>query len=191
MSDRVTGRSEPAARFVLAVRDVGVLLLVLGGLGVLTFLLGQVPTCTRPDPRPHEVANVTASEQVLGATLLLPAYFPDDFAWPPTYRAGREPTPWVAMEVRRRDGQGDLAIVQSVQGEPRAPAAPGRLVRDEALRFDADQARLRVFDAPGGPYCEIRWRRGERRLLLYGHVDPETARRMAHSMRSRLVTEAR
>jgi hypothetical protein len=195
MSDRVRDRvgAPPGLwpRFQLALRDTAAFLLVLVAVGALTAVLGQIPNCLSPDPRPRVVADVAAAEHVLGSKMLLPAYFPDRFRWPPTFRVGRRPVVWVAMETAARDGEGTLAIVQSLEGEPPAPRPAGPLVRRETLRFGADAGELRVYAEPGAPLYQLRWRRGERRLLLYGHEEPQTLVRIARTMRSRLVTESR
>jgi hypothetical protein len=173
-------------------RDAGSLLLVVGGLALCAAGLGQVPLLGRPDPRPHPVRTMQEAEEVLGARLLLPAYFPDAFAWPPAgLTAGRRPSPWVAMAVARRDGGRGIVVAQAIGRDPPAPRAAGRLVRREAVAVGDGAAELEVRADGGRETAALRWRHGERRLLLAGPERPETLLRIATAMRPRVVTEAR
>ncbi|HEY3359002.1 MAG TPA: hypothetical protein VGQ83_37475, partial [Polyangia bacterium] len=148
---------------------------------------GQLPLIGRPDPRPHPCRTMQEAEEVLGARLLLPAYFPDALAWPPRLlTAGRRPAPWVSMEVPRRDGTGGLIIAQAIGAEPPAPRPAGRVVRRAGVAVGDGTARLEVRAGT----AELRWQRGARRLLLAGPEAPETLVRIATAMRPRVVTEA-
>ncbi len=173
-------------------RDGAGLALTVGALAGAVVLLGKVPTCLDPDPGPRLARSALEAEALFGARLLLPAYYPDTLAWPPIYRAGRAPAPWVVMEIRHRDGGAGMALGQALGVEPPEPRPPGAPAATEQVSLGDGTATLERYPRGGdAPLYYLRWRRGDRHLVLAGREGPEMLVRIARTMRARVGTEVR
>jgi hypothetical protein len=136
-------------------------------------------------------ASLEQAEARLRVMLLLPAFFPDDLAWPPAGIASAGRPVVVCMSFRSRgDGSERMRLCQTAATRADWPGLllppPSRVLMQEtvALPQAPETARLltlRMGDA--GIWSQLEWEHAERRLLLRFRGSRERALRLAASLR--------
>ena len=132
--------------------------------------------------------SVEDAEQTLGATILLPAYFPQAFRWPPAgIRTVRSPARAAALAFAPADsGRTPLLIVQSIDGE--VPVAdrllpPGKELHRVSFDLGGIPAVMTdVFLPPDGTFHDISFVADGRRVVFRFQGDPEEILKMAASL---------
>jgi hypothetical protein len=156
----------------------------LAGLGALPGLLVGEPRDVR------RVASVEEAERRLGASLVIPAYFPSRLAWPPAeVRVVGGKGGAAAITFAARDGRGPpVVLLQAVV--PGAPI-PAPLL-DEAGELSASRAAVAARPAvlarvlvDGATWDELRWERDGRAMVLRTRGEVDELYRMAHSVHRR------
>jgi len=168
-------------------RALWVLFLVLGGAALMLAGLDTVPIWLHGEPRGvRRVASVEEAERRLHARVLLPAYFPDSFRWPPaTVRVTAEDGGAVSLAFLALDGTPSLVLAQGLGGK--GPLPPALL--PEAAPIHRQSAPLgegatlsRVVGEDGTLWSQLEWTAGGRRLVLRGKGSLEEMLRMARSV---------
>ena len=151
--------------------------------------LGALPRWLARDARaPDAPVSVAEAERRLGASLFLPAFYPDRLSWPPAevrVSGGRGGS--ARLRFRPRDA-GDAPVVLIQSAEPGEPVRPDLLGDRRVL----SRSRTRVGDWPaefssvlvdGEGWQELSWEVDGRSIVLRSQGDVEEMYRMAHSVR--------
>jgi len=133
--------------------------------------------------------SVEDAERALGTTLLVPAYFPQAFRWPPAeVRTISRPARAAALAFAPAvPGRTSLLIVQSLDGE--APVADRLLPSGKELHrvvFDLGGSPAVMTDVllpPDGTFHDISFVADGRRVVFRFQGDPEEILKMAASLR--------
>jgi len=170
------------------------LLRLLGALALVTAVaagalrsLDAIPGLLTGEPR--DVAHaptVRDAEQALRARLVLPAYFPARFSWPPRrVRFVRGSPGSVALWLEGREGGADLLLAETVGpgtiADRLLPAAT--VLGRSAVAVGAVSGTLSRVVEEGEVKWEVRWERGGRTLLLRSRTGVDDLLRMARSAR--------
>lgn len=133
--------------------------------------------------------TIAAAEEALGASLWLPAYYPDVLAWPPErVEATAEPRV-AAIRIADRQRRAErLVICQSIGAV--APAAgfpellpPAEEVSAAEVKVDGHPARLARLMTPGGRIVhDLSWAQDGRRVTMRYEGTVVDLLRMAASM---------
>jgi hypothetical protein len=176
----------------LSLRDVGRLLgaylLAVAAVTAALLLLDSVPSLLLGGARGVRVhATVDAAERAVGARLLLPAYTPESYRWPPRLvRTTAVPVRAAALTFASRDGRRpDLLLVQSLDGDVPPPASllpPGPRTHRVAVDLDGTPATLTdVLIPPDGTFFDLSFVAAGRRVVFRFQGPPEDVLRMARS----------
>lgn len=135
--------------------------------------------------------SLEQAEARLRLLLLLPAFFPDDLAWPPAGIASAGRPVVVCMSFRSRaDGSERMRLCQTAatraEWPPELLPPPSRILLQETVPLPQapESARLltlRMGDA--GIWSQLEWEHADRRLLLRFRGSRERALRLAASLR--------
>ena len=168
-------------------RLVGALVLVTAVAAGILRGLDAVPGLVTGEPRDVDRASsVRDAERALRVRLVLPAYFPSAFSWPPRrVRFVRGIPGAVAIWLDGREGGPGLFLAQTV-----APGAvPAQLLPEVTVLSRAPVAvgaargvLSRVVDE-GEVKWEVTWEQGGRSLVLRSRTGLEELLRMARSAR--------
>ncbi len=183
-------RARPARRVAAeALRMIGGLALVMAATCALLWTLDGVPTWIAGDARGvRKAVTVEDAERILRARLVLPAYFPATFAWPPARIRLLSGSPGaVALWVEGRGGGPGLFLAETTGPGP----IPAQLVPEAQ---PLDRARVvtvgpsagtlsRVVEEGGLVAWELAWEQGGRSLLLRSRARADELFRMARSAR--------
>ncbi len=133
----------------------------------------------------RRVETVQEAERRLGARILIPGYFPDRLAWPPTeihVAGGRRGS--VRLDLAAHGGGADLHILQATrEGEPIAPELlQGRTVlRTSRATVGPHPATLADVLVDGVLHRELAWELQGRAIILRSPGDVEELFRMART----------
>lgn len=151
--------------------------------------LDALPGWIRGEPRGVKpYASVRALESDLRTRLLLPAYFPDTFQWPPARvwlaPGSGHPT---ALAVRdARTGAERLVMCQNAEGDTPIPArllAPGRVLQQVEVNVnDAPGVLTRQALPDGTEWSDLSWVEAGRRLTFRMYGDDLDLVKMARSV---------
>lgn len=183
------------ARLAELGRFVVSLSLVLGATAGALRILDALPARLRHDePGVRRVASVADAERVLGASVWMPAYFPDTLRWPATavaVHAGPPP----AVTVAFADGAGDVAVI-IVESLATAAVIPpvlppqGTMLQVRSITVNEAEATLsRFIGLDGRVWHDLAWSRDGRTLVLRSRGPVEDLLRMAGSIRPRAGRE--
>jgi hypothetical protein len=157
----------------------GATLATIAALGALPgFITGERGTVRR-------VASIQEAERRLGARVLVPGYFPERLAWPPTVitvAGGRRGS--VRLDLASHDGGADLHILQSTrEGEPIAPELlqSRTVLRTSRATVNAHPATLSDVLVDGVLHRELAWETQGRAMILRSSGDVEELFRMART----------
>jgi hypothetical protein len=161
---------------------LGATALGLAGLDRLPGLLIDQP------PRTTRLDSLEEARLRLPGGILLPAYFPDDLAWPASRILGRTRFPEALMVAfdSRETGRAALFLCQTWTSRP-CPAGllpPLEVFHEVETRVDSRPARLAAGRSASGEIweqVELRW--GDRQVTLRLHGDTLDLLRMAASLR--------
>ncbi|HTP50882.1 MAG TPA: hypothetical protein VMK42_09300 [Anaeromyxobacteraceae bacterium] len=168
-------------------RALWTLALVLVGTAALLWALDAVPGWLRGEPRGvRRASTVEEAERQLRARLMLPAYFPDTYRWPPkAIRLTRDEGGSVALAFDARDGTPSLFLAETVGGT--GPLGAGLL--PEAAVIQQQRAGLgegstlsRIVGEDGTLWNQLEWTAGGRHFVLRGRGPLEGLTRMARSI---------
>jgi hypothetical protein len=168
-------------------RALWTLTLVLGGAALALATLDSVPTWLHGEPRGvRRASSVEEAERRLQAKVLLPAYFPDTFRWPPsTVRFSRDEGGSVALSFLGTDGAPALFLAQTAGREGELPVAlMGRLavIQQQSAPLGEGAVLARVVAEDGTLWNQLEWSASGRRFLLRGRGSLEELIRMARSI---------
>ena len=168
-------------------RALWTLTLVLGGAALALATLDSVPTWLHGEPRGvRRASSVEETERRLQAKVLLPAYFPDTFRWPPsTVRFSRDEGGSVALSFLGTDGAPALFLAQTAGREGALPVALlGRLavIQQQSAPLGEGAVLARVVAEDGTLWNQLEWSAAGRRFLLRGRGSLEELIRMARSI---------
>ncbi len=116
--------------------------------------------------------SVEEVERKIGATLVLPAYFPDTLEWPPAaVTLLRGASPVVALSFTGRAGDGPrLFIYQTFQQATAMPTEllqSGQLLHSTAVSLDGTEGELRrILGEDGEIWHALRWKKDGRQFAL-------------------------
>jgi hypothetical protein len=133
--------------------------------------------------------SVEEAERSLGTTILLPAFFPDAYRWPPeAVTASLEPARAVALTFESRvEGAGRLLFAQTLDGDLRVPGrllAAGKPLQE--IDFDLDGTPARMTDVllpPDGTFHDLSLAARGRRFIFRFQGDSMMVLKMAASLR--------
>lgn len=168
-------------------RALWILVLVLGGTVATLALLDAVPGWLRGEPRGvRRVATLDEAERRLQARVLLPAFFPDGYRWPPaTVRYTRDEGGAVELTFLDREGAPALVLAQTVGAASAMPAAvPARaaVIQQQSASLGTDGVLARVVAEDGTLWSQLEWNASGRRHLLRSRGSLEELLRMARSI---------
>lgn len=168
-------------------RALWVLFLVLATATLMLAGLDAVPTWLHGEPRGvRRVASIEEVERRLNARVLLPAYFPDAFRWPPaTVRMTSEDGGAVSLAFLSREGVPALILAQGLGGTGPLPAsilAEGAVLARQRTGLGEGATLSRVVGEDGTMWNELEWTAGGRRHVLRGKGSLEEMLRMARSV---------
>lgn len=132
--------------------------------------------------------SVEAAERALGTTILMPAFFPDVYRWPPAVvTASMQPVRAVALTFEPRAGRAErLLFVQTLDGDLRVPGrllAAGKVLQE--VDFDLDGTPARITDVllpPDGPFHDLSLAARGRRVVFRFQGDSAAVLKMAASL---------
>jgi hypothetical protein len=135
--------------------------------------------------------SVEAAEHALGATLLLPAFFPDSYRWPPAgILTARRPARAAALVLAPEGGEaGSLLFVQTLEGSVAVPEEllpKGKEIH--RVDFDLDGTPARMTDVllpPDGTFHDLSFVAKGRRVVFRFRGDPVVILKMAASLARR------
>jgi hypothetical protein len=132
--------------------------------------------------------SVEEAERTLGTTILLPAFFPDVYRWPPSsVKASTRPVRAVALTLDSRTGNaGPLLLVQTLDGDFPVPARllPGGKELHE-VGFDLEGTPARMADVllpPDGTFHDLSLVAKGRHVVFRFQGDPVAVLKMAASL---------
>lgn len=166
-------------RFVAVVGAVAASLLVLDAVPWLLSGLVRGVTAHR---------SVDAAETALGAKLLLPAYFPDTYRWPPEeIRTVSRPTRAASIAlVPLRAGGEPVLFVQSLDGDVPLPDSLLPAGKEfHRVTFDLDGTPAVMTDSllpPDGTFHDVAFLAAGRRVVFRFRGDPAEILKMARSL---------
>jgi hypothetical protein len=162
---------------------------VLSGAAAGLLVLDAVPWVVSGAGRGVETyRSIEGAEHALATTLLLPAYFPDVYRWPPSeVAASARPARAVALTFEpRAEGAGRLLLVQTLDGDL---PVPGRLLPHgkvlHEVAFDLDGTPARVTDVllpPDGTFHDLTFDAKGRRVVFRFQGDDVIVLKMAASL---------
>jgi len=132
--------------------------------------------------------NVEEAERALGTTLLMPAYFPEIYRWPPSeVTASTRPARAVALWLRSRtDGAGHLLFAQTLDADLPVPARllkGGKVLHEVDFDLDGTPARMTdVLLPPDGTFHDLTFAAKGRRIVFRFQGDAATVLKMAASL---------
>lgn len=167
---------------------IGPLLAILAGMALLLRAADYLPSLWLREvlPEVERFQSPRELEAKLGTKLLLPAYFPDYLAWPPSRI---ELYHWPGLEVRmfiisREDQQTRLMIYQLLSDEVALPADPGLVLAEKNIDIRGRRAQLAwIRDRAGQRWCRLGWQAAQGRMVLLAKLPPGELVRIAQSMR--------
>lgn len=166
-------------RYAVVVAGTAAALLVLDAVPWLLSGTGRGVTTYR---------SVEEAERALGTTLLLPAFFPEAYRWPPSaVKASTRPVRAVALTLDSRPGNaGPLLLVQALDGDL---PVPGRLLPEgkqlHEVGFDLEGTPARMADVllpPDGTFHDLSLVAKGRHVVFRFQGDPVTVLKMAASL---------
>jgi hypothetical protein len=166
-------------RFIAVLGAVAASLLVLDAVPGVLSGLGRDVTAYR---------SVEAAEAALGAKLLLPAYFPDAYHWPPeAIRTVSKPVRAAALLIApRRAGTEKILFVQSLDGDvalPESLLTAGKEVHRVAFDLGGTPAVMAdVILPPDGAFHDVAFLAEGRSIVFRFQGDPEEILKMAGSL---------
>ena len=178
-------------------RAVGAWILVMGVTAVALKALDRLPAwLTGATHGARVFLSLDDAGRAVGARIWLPAYYPEELAWPPSRieASTGEPAVLVVGIAGRRDGRERLVIAQSIGGA--APPPPGFLPEARAIEtaqvpVGAHRASLsRVLIGPRALH-DLWWDQGGRRVTLRYDGPVETLLLIAASLERRAASERR
>jgi len=177
----------PGLRDVM--RLFGAYLGAVAGVSAALLFLDSVPALLLGGARGVRVQpTVDAAERVLGGRLLVPAYFPESYRWPPRLvRTTAAPIRAAALTFASRDGRRpDLLLVQSLDGDVPLPAKflpAGPQTHRVAVDLDGTPATLTdVLLPPDGTFFDLSFVAAGRRVVFRFQGAPEEVLQMARSL---------
>lgn len=132
--------------------------------------------------------SVEAAEAALGAKLLLPAWIPKAYAWPPeTIRTVSLPVRAASLALAPvRAGASPILLVQSLDGDALPPEAllpAGKEFHRAPFDLDGTPAVMaEVLLLPDGTFHDISFTASGRRVVFRFQGDPEEVLKMAKSL---------
>jgi hypothetical protein len=132
--------------------------------------------------------SVEAAETALGEKLLLPAYFPDAFRWPPgEIRTVSRPTRAAALVLAPlRAGGEPVLFVQSLDGDGALPESllpAGKEFHRVAFDLDGTEAVMTdLLLPPDGTFHDVAFLAAGRRVVFRFRGDPGEILKMARSL---------
>jgi hypothetical protein len=168
-------------------RALWVLVLVLGSAAAMLAGLDAIPTWLHGEPRGvRRVGSVEDAERRLRARVLLPAYFPDAYRWPPAVvRVSFEDGGAVSLSILARDGTPGLLLAQRIAGPGPIPAAllpEAATIHRQSGPLGEGSTLSRVVGEDGTLWSQLEWTGGGRRQVLRGKGSLEDLIRMARSV---------
>lgn len=167
-------------------RMLATLAWIVGASAVTLGVLGSVPAWIAGETRGvHRVATVDEAERRLHARVLVPGYFPERLAWPPSdirVAGGRGGS--VALTISARGGGPALQLVEAVtEGQAIDPALlEGRTVlRTSRTSVAGRPAALSSVIVDGETWTELAWDVGGRAVVLRSRGEVDELFRIAHS----------
>lgn len=169
-------------------RLLGRYLAVVAGAAAALLVLDAVPWLLSGTGRGVTTyRSVEEAERALGTKLLVPAYFPELWRWPPSsVLTTNVPARAAALILERGEGSGTLFLVQTVDGDL---PVPGRLLpRGKELHevdFDLDGTPARMTDVllpPDGTFHDLSLVAKGRHVVFRFQGDPVTVLKMAASL---------
>jgi hypothetical protein len=165
-------------RYVAVVAGAAAALLVLDAVPWLLSGAGRGVTTYR---------SVEEAERALGTKLLVPAYFPEIWRWPPSsVLTTNVPARAAALILERREGSGTLLLVQTVDGD--GPLSEQLLPEGSEIHrvdFDLDGTPARMTDVllpPDGTFHDVSFIAKGRRVVFRFQGDPVAVLKMAESL---------
>lgn len=169
-------------------RTVAGLAVVLGSAAALLAGLDAVPSWIIGEPRDvRRVASVEEAERRLRVRLLLPGYFPDVIAWPPsTIRVAQGDPGGATLAFEGRVGGPHMLLAQAARPGPvperLLPAAT--VLDDGSTWLGGTRVPLRRIVGPDGHvWRELVWRQKGRQVVLRSSGSVEEMLRMARTTR--------
>lgn len=151
--------------------------------------LDAVPGWIRDEPRGvRPYASVRDLEADIRTRLLLPAYFPDTFEWPPArvWLAPGDGHPSALVVRDARSGVERLVMCQNADGDapiPRRLLAPGRVLQQVDVNVnDARGVLTRQALPDGTQWSDLSWVEAGRRLTFRIYGDDNELVKMARSV---------
>lgn len=133
--------------------------------------------------------SVEDAERALGATLLVPAYFPQTYRWPPAEvrTVGRPARSAAFTMAPAKPGGTALLIVQSLDGGARTPEqllSSGKELHRVSFDLAGREAVMTdVFLPPDGAFHDVSFVADSRRVVIRFRGDPEEVLKIAASLR--------
>jgi hypothetical protein len=178
---------------VLGVRAAGVelsrmmatLIAVVAAAALGIAALGALPGWLGGERAVERVGTVQDAERRVAARVVLPAYIPDRFSWPPSeVRVSRAGGGSVLVVLTDRAGAPALQIAQAVragaQVSPALLGAPDAEASRE-VSVGARRARLSTVLLEGDAWQELSWEVNGRAFVLRSRGGADELLRMAHS----------
>jgi hypothetical protein len=168
-------------------RALWVLVLVLGSAAAMLAGLDAIPTWLHGEPRGvRRVPTVEEAERRLHGRVLLPAYFPDAYRWPPAaVRVTAEDGGAVSLSFLGRDGVPALLLAQGIGGPgplPEALLPEAAVIHRQSGPLGEGSALSRVVGEDGTLWSQLEWTGGGRRHVLRGKGSLDDLIRMARSV---------
>jgi len=186
----MSARAAPAPRWrpLDLWRTVAGLAVVLGGAAALLAAVDAVPSWIAGESRDvRRVAGVEEAERRLRVRLLLPGYFPDSIAWPPSaVRIAAGDPGGAALDFEGRRGGPHMLLAQAARpGAVPARLVPAATVLDEgATWLGGLRVPLRRIVGPDGHvWRELVWMQKGRQVVLRSRGSVEEMMRMARTTR--------
>ena len=133
--------------------------------------------------------SIEDAERALGATLLVPAFFPQTYRWPPAEirTVGRPDRAAAFTILPASPGRTPLLVVQSLDGEARTPERllpSGKELHRVSFDLAGKEAVMTdVFLPPDGAFHDVSFVADGRRVVIRFRGDPEEILKIAASLR--------